>query len=488
MGDTGAVTRMESVPAATTVSQILAGLGPALDEAFVSTRRARPPVTADADGPLPEDGAGLDAVVGELAEHVRATITLTAPEFCGWIAQGPSESAVAARIAVAAGGLKYFLHPMNHLEHVALGWLADLCGIPRSAAGEFVSGGSVANLVALGAARQHAWERHGVDVAEHGLPAQPQSRVYASVFAHRTIHRSAGVLGLGRSAVVPIAVDAAGRMRPDELARAMEADRRAGHVPVAVVAVTGTTDIGSIDPVAEVVEVARAHDCWVHVDGAYGLTAHASDRFRDRFDGVADADSWIVDPHKWLATGAGVGAVYVRDADLLTRAFAQGHAAYFDDVAAGEHDVVSAYDGLGGHWTERGVEMTSPPRGVMVWAVLRELGRRGVAARVDHHVGLAALLAREVRTDPRLDLALEPELSIVCFRHLAPAGVDANNLNAEIVRRLHREDGLVPSTTKLDGRVYIRPCFINPRQTEGHVKELLAAVRHHGAEILGPAR
>ena len=465
------------------LGRALAALMPSVERAFAPDTNTRGAYAAGPLSPVPDEGVGIDQVVTELGAYLENAASLTSPGFCPFIVQGPTTASVAARVAGAVGGVRYFLHSMNHLEKLGLRWLAEVCGVPISAAGVFVSGGSVANLVALGAARQHAWESRGIDVAELGVEDATPVRIYASELAHRTIHRSAAVLGLGRRSVVSISVDRTGRMSTDALRSQMAQDVRAGYLPVAVVAVAGTTDLGSIDPISEIVEVARDYGCWVHVDGAYGLPAYSSEPVRRRFDGLADADSWIVDPHKWLSTGPGIAAAFIRDGTLLTRAFDQGHAAYLEDAYGDEDHAVSAYDSIAGEWADQSLELTSPPRGVVVWAVLREIGRRGVAARVDKHIALARLLAEEVKADDNLELVLEPELSIVCFRHVAP-GFDENLLNSRIVTELRLHTLTVPSTTVWDGKVVIRPCFINPRQTEADVYALLANVRRVGSDLL----
>lgn len=438
---------------------------------------------------LPAQGAGLSTVLAELRGAIGGGIRLNAPGMTGWITVGGTTAAIATQTAVAvAGGQRYLDHAFNHLEHLALRWLADLCGIPTEATGVFTSGGSTANLLSLGAARQAAYERIGVDAAAGGLIGVPAGRIYASTFAHRTIHRSAAVLGLGRDSVVPIPVDGHHRLRADALAEQIDADIAAGLIPVAAVAVAGTTDLGIVDPIAEIVEAARARGCWVHVDGAYGLVAHASADLRHLFDGAERADSWIVDPHKWLSTGVGVGAAYVRDGALLTRTFTEGPAPYLDDIVAGTRAVVSQFDSMSGDWADQSVELSAPPRGPMVWAVLREIGRAGVATRVEHHVGLAHALADRVREHRRLELITPPELSIVTFRY-RPADFGAANpaahdsLTAELVTRLRRTTRFVPSTTVVDGRLVIRPCFINPRQSIADVDGLVDAVVRIGDEL-----
>jgi aromatic-L-amino-acid decarboxylase len=474
------------------VAAALERLTPAL-EAFISSH-AEPPfppfVPTDRSvgaGPLPAAGIGPAATVDELARVVLDGCRIGSPGFVGFITTGSSTLPAVAGLATAvAGGQRYLLHAFNALEHSSLRWLADLCGLPAGAVGVYSSGGSTANLIALGAARQAAFERRGVDASEAGLPASPRGRIYASVLAHRTIHRSAAVLGLGRQAVAEIPVDRRGRIRPDELDAAMTADARAGVVPIATVAIAGTTDTGSVDRIDEVARIARRHGSWLHVDGAYGLVANASPALAPLFEGLGEADSWIVDPHKWLATGVGVAATFVRDEGVLTRAFAEGDAAYLegsfheeDPAAAG-----SQFDTMAGHWADQSVELSSPPRGVLVWAILREIGRAGVAARVERHVAFAARVAVRARQHPRLELLMEPQLSVACFRYRPAAPeTDADDVNRAILDRLRRETGHIPSTTIVEGKLAIRPCYINPRTSEREVDGLLDAVIRFGDEL-----
>jgi aromatic-L-amino-acid/L-tryptophan decarboxylase len=203
------------------------------------------------------------------------------------------------------------------LERVALDWVAQVCGIPAAHQGVLCSGGSTANLVALGAARQWGFERSGCLPGR--LPSGVQARIYASGQAHHTVQRATAVLGLGRAGTRHIACDARQRMDVAALRAAIAEDERDGVVPVAVVGTAGTTDTGAIDPLGDLAEVAREHGAWFHVDGAYRLIAAASPALRPAFAAVADADSVIVDPHKWLATGAGCAATYVRDAGVVLR-------------------------------------------------------------------------------------------------------------------------------------------------------------------------
>lgn len=461
------------------IDDALTTLGPVLER--FATERPSSPVKAfrSPRTPLPTTGVGLDAVVMELGDLVEAGCRIGMPGWFGFVTTAPTTAPIAAATAASvAGSQRYLHHSFNHLEHVALGWLAELCGIPDTAAGVFTSGGSTANLVALGAARQSAFERRGHDVAEQGNSQAP-GRIYASDRAHRTVHRSAAVLGLGRASIRSVATDVAGHINVNDLRRLVAKDRAAGAVPMAIVAVAGTTDTGAIDDISALAEVARQEQVWLHVDGAYGLIARCCPEVSPCFDGVELADSWIVDPHKWLAAGTGIGAVYVRDSDVLTRAFAEGEAAYLEgSFAPAEVPPVSQFDGFSGGWADQGVELSSPSRGAAVWAILREIGRDGVAARVRRDVGFARHLAGRARDHPELELLCEPELSIVCYRYAPrprPSCEQLNRLNAQVAEELRHTTTTVPTTTVVNGCLALRPCFINPRTTRHDIDSLIDA-------------
>ena len=440
------------------------------------------------DTPLPDKGAGADATLTELAEWVIANgLPIGAPGFTGFITTGPSTVPAVAQFAAAlASPQRYAVSAFNTLEDVSLRWLAQACGLDEPVAGVYSSGGSVANLLALGAARQAAFERLGVDAGRDGIPAGVQGRIYASSEAHHTIQRAAAVLGLGRAAVRSIPVDARQRIRVDLLADAVKADVAAGAVPVAIVGVAGTTNTGAIDPLDALADLAERHDTWLHVDGAYGLLAAGVGELAERFTGLRRAQSWIVDPHKWLATGVGCAATYVRDADLLHRTFTQTPAAYL--AMPGYGDVASPFEEFGVHYDDLGVELSAPPRGVLVWAVLREIGHDGLRERVRRHIGYARRLTELARRHPRLEALTEPDLSIACLRYrpARPAGeAELDRLNEELLRRLWRASGYLPSSTVVRGRFAIRPCFVGVRHADDDVVGLAERLVELGDALTG---
>ena len=456
---------------------------PALERFLTSTDRDlavvdRAKWTAELERTLPADGIGLDGVVDELARWVVPYgQQSTHPGFSAYIIGRATTSTLASGLAAqVAGHFRYFLTSFSYLEELSLRWLADLCRIPAETFGVYSSGGSTANLLAMGAARQAAFERMGVDASADGLPAGMRARVYGGTEVHHTIQRATGVLGLGRRAFVAVESDGSGRMIPDALDRRLREDRAAGILPIAVVAVAGTTATGAIDRIDAIADVAARHEVWLHVDGAYGLPAAGLPELEDEFRGIERADSWIVDPHKWLGTPAGCGATYVLDGELLERAFTQEPAPYLETFSPA--DARSQFDSQGIHWFDRSMELSAPSRGVWVWAALREIGADGMRERVRRHIGFAHHLADRAREHPRLELLLEPTLSICCIRYrrdeLDDEALDA--VNTAIVQLLRADEGLVPSTTRVGGHLSIRPCFVNPATTLAEVDALANAI------------
>jgi aromatic-L-amino-acid decarboxylase len=276
-----------------------------------------------------------------------------------------------------------------------------------------------------------------------------------------------------------------GRADVRALRAAIEADRRRGLVPMAVVASAGTVNTGAVDPIAELADLADEHGSWLHVDGAYGLWGRLDERVAAQYDGLERASSAVVDPHKWLATPVGVGAAFVRDRGVLGRAFTQEPAAYIEGAAHDDRVAVSPFDSLGIPFHDYTIELSAPSRGALVWAALREIGAAGMRDRVVRHNGYARRLAERVAADERLELALPPTLSICCFRYVAPGldGPALDELNARIAGALRADGLVVPSTTTVAGRYVIRPCFVNPRSTPEDVDLLAREVRRHGDAI-----
>jgi aromatic-L-amino-acid/L-tryptophan decarboxylase len=438
------------------------------------------------DIPLPKVGVGIEQVTAELIRDIIPNgAAMPRPGFSAFITTGgTTAAALAATAANVAAPQRNSLTAFNLLEEVSLRWLASMCGI-GSMQGVYSSGGSTANLLALGAARQFAFEQLGHDVAAQGLD-RPVG-VYATGEAHHTVQRSAGVLGLGRRAVRAIACDDQGRMDVEHLRRTIAADKRAGVVPMAIVANAGTTNTGAIDPIGTIGELARSQGIWLHVDGAYGLPGILDERKAALYQGLELADSAIVDPHKWLGASVGVGATFVRDRQLLLRAFTQEPADYLEGTIAQEESaprvIEHSLDDFGIPYYDYGVELSAPCRGVVVWALIREIGVDGMRERIRRHNDMAAHVAAIARSHPNLELLREPTLSICCFRYVSDEVTDLDRLNRQLHRRLVRENRNLPSTTQVGGKLALRPCFIGARATLAQADSLVDDVLRIGAEV-----
>jgi aromatic-L-amino-acid decarboxylase len=258
---------------------------------------------------------------------------------------------------------------------------------------------------------------------------------------------------------------------------------------VALVASAGTVNTGAVDPIEKMADIASRYDTWLHVDGAYGLFGVLDPRVSPLFRGLERADSTVVDPHKWLAAPLGCGAAFVCDQALLERAFTPEPAVYLNEDGEAE-EIQSSFDDLGEppyhHYT---VEHSAPSRGVRVWAILKEIGAEGMRERVIRHNDFARHLASRVEADSCLELLAAPVLSICCFRY-RPLGLgeqELDDLNVEIARRLRADGTYVPSTTRVNGRFAIRPCYINPRTSLAEVDGLVDQVCEIGDALLSGA-
>ena len=475
------------------VADAVVAIAPALDrfnrfEGQDPAARRRSEWRTVLDRPLPARGEGLDAVTALLRDVlVPNGLRNGAPGFAGWVTTSPTTAAVAASLAATvAGSQRWWLQPFNLLETVALRWLRELLGLPEDLQGTFTSGGSTANIIGLGAARQHAFERLGIDTARDGMPPDIRWRIYASTEVHHVVTRAAAILGLGRRSVAAVPTDRELRIDISALQRVIAEDARKGIQPVAIVATAGTVNTGAIDPIAQLETIARERGIWLHVDGAYGAFGVLDGRVAELFDGMQRADSVAVDPHKWLAAPVGTGAVFVRDRARLGRAFTLEPAEYLEG-AASQGEPESPFDDFGDPYHDFNLDQSAPSRGAAVWAVLLEIGANGMRDRIRRHLDYARRVAERVRADERLELLSEPVLSICCFRYLAPGLDDAalNALNARLAQRLRAETPYVPSTTMVHGRFAIRPCYINPRTTMADVDGLVDAVRRIGDTLAG---
>jgi aromatic-L-amino-acid decarboxylase len=433
--------------------------------------------------PLPNQGIGIETLMEEIGKTLIPNGSqIPKPGCTSFITTGATNAGVLATLAGAvAAPQRLGLTAFNYLEELSLQWLAEMFELPEPMKGVYSSGGSVANLVALGAARQWAFERQGIDPARQGITQA--CRIYTTNACHHTVHRAAAVLGLGRDAVVNIASDAKGRMLPNALMKQLASDQNTNYVPVAVVANAGTTSTGAIDPLRLIGQLARQYNVWFHVDGAYGLPGILDPQVRHLYDGLDLADSVIVDPHKWLGAPVGIGATFVRDRGLLHRAFTQQASDYLEGsftTAKAEHSM----DNGGIPYYDFGIELSAPSRGAVVWALIREIGEDGLRDRICRHNAMARYVAEKAHAHPNLQVVQDPTLSICCIRYISDEWVDLNFLNQLIHRKMIHKGLSIPSTTMVNNMLAIRPCFVGARTSWQHAEELIQEVISTGNEVV----
>lgn len=317
--------------------------------------------------PLPEaptDPAEVLALLDDVGSP--ATMAMAGPRFFGFVIGGALPVTVAASWLATAWDQNAALHRVTPavatLEELALRWLADLFGLPEGCGGSFVTGATVANFAALAAARNAVLRQAGWNVEADGLFGAPPIRVVVGAEAHPTLMKSLGMLGLGRDRVVRVPVDDQGRMRADALPPLTG--------PTIVCVQAGNVNTGAVDPIADVCAAAHNAGAWVHVDGAFGLWAAAAPSRAHLLDGVAAADSWATDAHKWLNVPYDSGIAFVRDPAPLRSAMAIT-AEYLPTETGARNP------------SDYTPELSRRARGVEVWAALRNLGRAGVADLVE---------------------------------------------------------------------------------------------------------
>lgn len=316
---------------------------------------------------LPEDRSDPQDVLRQLDDIVSsATMAMAGPRFFGFVIGGALPASLGANWLAGAWDQNSALHRVTPatalVERVALEWLLDLFGLPRGCGGGFVTGATMANFTALAAARHAILRRAGWNVEAVGLFGAPPITVVVGEEAHPTLFKSMGLLGLGRERVVQVPVDGEGRMRAEELPELSG--------PTIVCTQAGNVNTGAFDPIGEICAHLKGSNVWVHVDGAFGLWAAASPRLAHLAEGLAEADSWATDAHKWLNVPYDCGIALVRDPHALRAAMA-----ITAEYLPTESDERNPSD-----FTP---ELSRRARGVEVWAALRTLGRRGVAELVE---------------------------------------------------------------------------------------------------------
>jgi glutamate/tyrosine decarboxylase-like PLP-dependent enzyme len=402
---------------------------------------------------LPARGSAAQDVLALLDEVVSpATMAMAGPRFFGFVIGGSLPVTVASNWLTTAWDQNAALHGptpgVAAVEHVALRWMLELLDLPRQSAGAFVTGATLANFTALAAARHRVLANCGWDVEEQGLANAPAVTVIAGEEAHPTLFKSLSLLGFGRATVRRIPVDSQGRLRADLLPPV------AG--PTIVCTQAGNLNTGAFDPIGAICAQLQGSGAWVHVDGAFGLWARASQQLASQVVGIEQADSWATDAHKWLNVPYDSGLAFVRDAAAL-RAAMSITAAY-----------LPADSGLRSP-SDYTPELSRRARGVDIWAALRNLGREGVAEMIDRDCRHARRMAQRLAA-AGYTILNDVQLNQVLVSFGTPAETQ------QVISRVQRDGTCWCGLTQWQGQVAMRISICSWATTDADVERSLDAM------------
>jgi glutamate/tyrosine decarboxylase-like PLP-dependent enzyme len=353
----------------------------------------------------------------------------------------------------------------TEMELLCIRWLKEMLGYPASGAGLLVSGGSMANFAGIAAARS---AKAPGNVVRDGMGGA-RMRLYASEEAHFSIRKAAAMLGIGAANLRSVKTGPDLRMDLADLDRLVRQDRDTGYLPFCVVASAGTAGTGAVDPIVAIADLARTHNLWLHVDGAYGGFSALAPSARAYFDRIGEADSVALDPHKWLYLPVGCGCVLYRDAAAARAAFSES--AEYTRVVGLEDDEAFAF------W-DYGPELSRPFRALDLWLLLKSVGTRAISEAIEENIACAKYFADLVSASGDFEMLAPVDLSIFCFRY-HPRGFDGDldALNERVMVALQRGGSSYLSNARVRGAFALRGCVLNYRTTKRDMEILLEDVR-----------
>jgi glutamate/tyrosine decarboxylase-like PLP-dependent enzyme len=435
--------------------------------------------------PVPRQGEELAQIH---AEFMREILPFTQgnvhPGFMGWVNGAGTPMGMVAEMLAA--GLNANLGGRDHIpvevERQVARWVGELFKFPEGSSGLFVTGTSMANLIAVLIARDSAL---GVAVRGLGMAAEPRRlTAYTSNAVHGCVPKALDMAGIGSDALRLIPTDSRYRIDLEALEKAIREDRAAGFTPFLVVGTAGTVNTGAIDDLAGLAALCQREKLWFHVDGAFGALAKLAPDLAPKLNGMERADSVAFDFHKWGQVPYDAGFILVRDAAAHQSAFVSP-AAYLKRASRGL--------AAGSPWPcDFGPALSRGFRALKVWFTLKALGTERLGAAISRSCALARYLEGRIAETPELELMAPVELNIVCFRYRteAPATQDSspeisNQINEEIAVRLQESGVVAPSTTMIGGRIAIRAAIVNHRTGRAEIDALVDGTLAEGRAVLG---
>src|SRR5437870_8351825 len=464
------------------VTKLISEQAAKLDSAPVTSPATPAQLRTLFDEPLPINGMPAEGILAQFARDVAPhAMQIPSPRYFGQFNPTPLAIAVWADALCSAlnqNAGAWRNGPTSALiEDRAIRWLCELLGYGPGAFGVLASGGSEANLIALKCARDSAAE----NITRFGLRGAGELAVYASEQCHFSVEKSVDILGLGRKSLRKIDTDARFHIRLDLLREAIDEDRAEGRLPCCIVGMAGATSTGVIDSLPELASIAREHNCWFHVDAAYGGGLAFSDQHRDKLRGIELANSITFDPHKWMFVPFACGATLVRDGGRVLRDSFDISPEYLSEDRGGV-DVEFDFFRYGQMGTRRF-------NSLKLWMALKFMGRQGYAQTVEHHIDLSNYLADRVDELNDFQRLGEVETAVCCFRFLPEesrnaAGPDQDRVQQKLQQRIERGGEAWLTTTVLHGRRALR-VNINSFLTERrHIDDLVELLERESKALM----
>ncbi len=424
------------------------------------------------DLPIDDEPKDIDTLLKLLDSEVdRPGLNPASGKHLGYIPGGgvyPSSIAdYLAAITNRYTGVFFSSPGAVRIENTCIRWMCDLIGYPEGAAGNLTSGGSIANLIGLVVARDNA-----------GIKAKDFDRsvIYTTTQVHHCVVKAIKFAGLAEATIREIPMDDRFRMKTDALRKQIEKDKKNDLIPLIIFASAGTTDIGAVDPLNEIGDIAENQDLWFHVDAAYGGFFMLTDHGKKVMKGIEKSDSLTIDPHKGLFLPYGSGAVLVREGQKL---YDSQHmtANYLQDTLKATEEASPA---------DLSPELSKHFRGLRMWLPLQLFGIQPFRAALEEKLLLARYCYREIQKINGIEVGPEPELSVLVFRYLPESG-DPNEFNKKLVNNLHKDGRVFLSSTHINGNVYLRIAVLNFRTHLEEVDLSLSILQKKIQELVEPS-
>lgn len=427
-------------------------------------------IEAELREPLPEEPAQVDSLLDQLRRVVWLNIGhIQHPRFFAFI-PSPSNFVSVMADALAAGFNPFAGNWLEgsgpaQIELVTIDWLREMCGLPETAGGLFVSGGSMANLTALAAARRAMLDERSDNAV-----------IYFSDQTHNSVEKALRVLGFAREQIRALPSDEDFRLPVESLRRVVVEDRADSKRPFCVIANAGTTNTGAVDPLDQLADLCERENVWLHVDGAYGAATCLSEKGRKLLAGIERADSLSLDPHKWLFQPFEIGCVLLRDARLLNKTF-RTMTGILEDTKRAEEEEINYYD--------YGVQLTRGFRALKLWLSLKTFGAAAFRDAINRGFELAEFAEDLLRQSDCWRIISPATFGIVTFRFVAEGCSDSeiDEIHRRMVEMMTEDGFAFANSTALRGQTVMRLCTINPRTTEEDIRATIKQLEQFGSAL-----